>query len=222
MTSDSRVADLSSTEHVNAPSSIDGAGVPDVEPPSTSADGRRPGRPEMRRPAPPRSQVMTRPRVVDTALTVFRAGIGVGGVAILSGVVWRSDAHRTLMDLMATSDASESAKSTLASIAVYGSLVVMALLLLVELIMLSRIAAGRRWPRVFLSFWVPIHLVALVILQAVITGDRWHGVMIQLFLLAQGVLALVGTVMLFSGGVTRWLKQNPVQAGHTAAEEASH
>lgn len=181
----------------------------------------RPGRPEMQRTSPPRSQVMTRPSIVDLALRLFRVGIGLGGVAVLSGVVWRSDARRTLIDLMAGSTASESAKALVASVAVYGSLVALALLLLVELVMLSRIASGRRWPRIFLSFWVPVHLVALVVLQAVIAGDRWHGTMILLFLVAQGALTVVGMVLLFSRGVSRWLKQNPVQVEPHPSEGAN-
>lgn len=182
----------------------------------------RPGRPEMQRTSPPRSQVMTRPSIVDLALRLFRVGIGLGGVAVLSGVVWRADARRSLIDLMADSSASESAKSLVANVAVYGSLVALAIFLLVELIMLSRIASGRSWPRIFLAFWVPVHLVALFVLQAVIAGDRWHGLMIQSFMAIQGLLTVVGTVMLFSKGISRWLKQRPVHVEPTPDAAENH
>lgn len=62
------------------------------------------------------------------------------------------------------------------------------------------------------------NLAALFVLQAVIAGDRWHGVMIQLFLVAQGVLAVAGMAVLFSRGVSRWLKQSPVHVEPASPE----
>lgn len=168
----------------------------------------RPARPEMGRPPAPVSAPRLRPDVVTWALGVLRTGIAVGAVAVLTAIVWRGDVTDRLVVELENSTAQAAARQQAVDILLYGSVGLMALMLIIELVLASRIAAGSRGARILLSMVIPLHLAALIVLHEVVVRETWYGAVILACLLVQGAFSLVALLLLWHPHAGRWLRNS--------------
>lgn len=171
-------------------------------------DPSRPPRPEMERKAAPKSMAVQRPGIVKAAGTLLYAGLGVGLLGVITSFLWREGTRTSLIDAMAISEAEAATKERVADIFLYGSIGAMLLLLLIELLLVSRIGSGRAGARVGLTILVPAHLVLLFYAQGIIPETDWHGTLIQVSLLVLAVLLVVGTALTWAPTASRWLARS--------------
>jgi hypothetical protein len=170
-------------------------------------DPSRPARPGMDRIPAPTSEQVGRPGILNTALGLYYGALGVGTVAVVSAFLWREGSRSGLLDAMVSSTADLATKQRVADLVLYGSLGLMALLLVVELALVSGLATGRRGPRAALTILVPAHVVMLYFVRDVVSSAQWQGTVVEVSLAVQAVVGLVATALAWAPPVGRWLRR---------------
>lgn len=169
----------------------------------------RPERPGMARTPAPASALRARPGMLTTVMGLLYGGVGVGLVGVISAFLWRSGSRARLLEAMAGSTADLASKQRAADIVLYGSIGALALLLIVELALASRLGAGRPGARPALTIIVPAHLVLLFLVRDVVTSQGWQGTLIEASLIIQAAVLVVVVVLSWSPPMGRWLRRRP-------------
>lgn len=195
------------------------ADLPDGEDPDVVA---RPPRPQMERPPAPTSPALVRPDIVGRILRLYYLGLGVGAVGVVSALLWRTGARENLIEMMAGSSADEARKQQVADLVQYGTVGVVVLLLVVQLVLVMRLAAGRRGARPGLLVIVAAQVLLYLFAADIIRDTGWEGLVVQFGLAAHALASVAATLLSWTPAVGEWLgrssgrrqqQQEPVRRG---------
>lgn len=185
------------------PREAPGAGSP-VQDPLGETESRPP-RPPMERPPAPTSPALVRPPIVGKVVALYYLGLGAGAVGVTSALLWRSGVRDNLLAMMAESAADEARKQQVANLVQYGTVVLVAALLLVQLVLVARLAAGRRGTRPALVLVSAAQVLVYLVGADLVRGTGWEGLVVQGGLGIQALTAVVATLVSWAPPVGEWL-----------------
>ncbi|WEV78370.1 hypothetical protein O9K63_00840 [Janibacter cremeus] len=164
-------------------------------------DGR-PERPPTRAREPSPIDAQRQPVPMRRSLAVWRTACLVGVLVLVTAALWRDDRRAELIAALGpeVADADGEQAVTLLVVATFA---VLALLLLLTMILVGRLARGGVPTRVALTVLAVLQAVVAPFAAPVLTAWQWEGFVTTGLLALQAVLAAVGAMLMWLPGSRR-------------------